>query len=202
MSRPSGGIRSSLALGAAALSIMCACTTFHTRYFQRIDTSEVRIGRFRLLPRLFAFEDEKSGSARVAKGVFTVTVRVEDTESAIEEYEWQAGQAVIDSLAETFLRDVTDEFVADSLKLHPIPDLGPSLKLIPDTTTCSPRRENFLTLRFGETAIPSSAEGLRVVLHVTHPGLPPTPDSVVFMMARVESEERGLMMFQDKVRGY
>ena len=202
MSRPSGRIKVSLVISAAALSMLCACSTFHTRYFQRIDNSEVRLGRFRLLPRIFAYQDEKTGSERVVKDVFTVTMRVEDAESAIDEYEWQAGQAAIDSLAEEFLTEVTDEFVVDSLTLHPIPLLSSSLQLIPDSANYSPRRENFLTLRFGETAIPSAAEGLRVVLHVTHPGLPPTADSVIFMMVRVESEDRGLMMFKDKVRGY
>ena len=202
MSRSCGRIKVLLAIGAALLTTVCACSTFHTRYFQRIDNSEVRLGRFRLLPRIFAYQDEKSGTARVVKGAFTVTMRVEDAESAIDEYEWQAGRAAIDSLAERFLREVTDEFVVDSLTLHPIPALSPSLKLIPDSANYSPRREDFLTLRFGETAIPSAAEGLRVVLHVTHPGLPPTADSVIFMMMRVESEDRGLMIFKDKAHGY
>jgi len=189
-------------LAAVVLSFLCVCSTFHTRYFQRIDTSEVRLGRFRLLPRIFAYQNEKSVSERVINGAFTVTFRVEDTTSRGDEYEWQTGQAAIDSLAERFLEDVTDEFVVDSLLIHPIPSQSPSLKLIADTANYAPRREDFLTLRFGETIIPPSAEGLRVVLHVTHPGLPPVADSVIFMMARVESEERGLMMFKDKAHGY
>lgn len=181
---------------------LCACSTFHTRYFQSLDASEVRLGRFRLAPRVFAYQDEKTGSERVAHGVFTVTVRVEDAASAIGNYEWQAGQAAIDSLATKFLQEVSNEFVVDSLVLHQIPGLRPPIILRPDSANYSPRRENFLTLRFGETEIMPAIEDLRVVLHVTRPGLPPVADSAVFMMVRVEREDRGLMMFKDNVHGY
>jgi len=191
-----------LAAGSLTLVSLCACSTFHTRYFQRLDSSEVRLGSLRLLPRIFAYENEKTGSSRVSRGVFTVTMRVEDAASAIGNYEWQTGQAAVDSLADKFLREVADEFVADSLVLHQIPGSRPPIVLRPDSTNHSPRREDFLTLRFGETEITPATEGLRVVLHLTRPGLPPVADSVVFMMARVEREDRGLMMFKDNVHGY
>ena len=191
-----------LAVVAVVLAGLGACSTFHSRYFQRIDTSEVRLGRFRVLPRIFAYQDEKAGSGRVVKGVFTVTVRVEDTVAQEGEYAWQPGQAATDSAADMFLQEWTDEFGVDSLALHPIPALSRSIILKHDVANYAPRREDYLTLRFGETAIPLAAEGLRVVLHVTRPGLPPRADSAVIMMMRVESEERGLMMFRDKVHGY
>ena len=190
------------AAGSLTLFSLCACSTFHTRYFQRLDSSEVRLGRFSLAPRIFAYQDEKSVSARVVKGVFTVTMRVEDAASEIGGYEWQAGRAEVDSLADKFLGEVADEFVADSLVLHQIPSSRPPIVLRPDSVNYSPRRENFLTLRFGETEIMPATEGLRVVLHVIRPGLPPVADSLVFMMVRVEREDRGLMMFKDKVHGY
>jgi len=202
MSRHCGLTSALLALSALILVCLCACSTFHTRYFQRLDSSEVRLGRFRVSPRIFAYQDEKSVSARVVKGVFTVTMRVEDASSAIGHYEWQEGQSAIDSLAEMFLREVTEEFAVDSLVLHQIPGSRPPIILRPDSVNFSPRRENFLTLHFGETAITPATEGLRVVLRVTRPGLPPVADSAVFMMVRVESEDRGLMMFKNDVQGY
>ena len=197
------GLTSAL-LGVSVLVLVtfCACSTFRTRYFQRLDSSEIRLGGFRLLPRVFAYQDEKSGSERVLKGVFTVTLRVEDAASAIGDYEWQLGQAATDSLAEKFLQDVTDEFVVDSLMLHQIPGHSPPLRMMPDLFNYAPRREDFLTLHFGEAEIPIFTEGLRVVLHVTRPGPSPVADSAIFMMTRVEREDRGLMMFKDNVHGY
>jgi hypothetical protein len=191
-----------LAVGTLVLLCLCACSTFYTRYFQRLDSSEIRLGGFRLSPRIFAYQEEKTGSPRVLKGVFTVTVRVEDAESAVGDYEWQAEQTVIDSLAEKFLQKVVGDFVVDSLVLHQIPGSRPPIILKPDSINYAPRRENFLTLRFGETEITSTTEGLRVVLHVTRPERPPVADSAVFMMVRVEREERGLMMLKNKVHGY
>jgi hypothetical protein len=190
--------------GAVALALvsLCACSTFHTRYFQRLDSSEIRLGGFRLLPRVFAYQDEKSGSERVLKGVFTVTMRVEDAASAIGDYEWQLGQAATDSLAEEFLQEVTDEFIVDSLMLHQIPGQDLPIRMMPDLFNYAPRREDFLTLHFGEAEIPILTEGLRVVLHVTLPGPLPVADSAIFMMTRVEREDRGLMMFKDNVHGY
>ncbi|MCX6835554.1 MAG: hypothetical protein NTW07_10565 [candidate division Zixibacteria bacterium] len=202
MTRRCGLTSALLALSALVLVGLCACSTFHTRYFERLDNSEVRLGRFCLAPRIFAFQSETSFSSRVVKGVFTVTMRVQDAESAVGDYDWKAGQDAVDSLAEKFYQKVTDEFVPESLILYQIPGSRPPIVLKPDSVNFSPRREDFLTFRFGETEIAPVVEGLRVVLHVIRPGLPPVADSAVFMMERVEREDRGLLKFNEKVKGY
>ncbi|MEW5794931.1 MAG: hypothetical protein AB1772_01095 [Candidatus Zixiibacteriota bacterium] len=201
-----------------------ACSVYRSRYFQRVDNEEVRLDSFRISPRIFAFKDEKAGSARAVKGTFTVTVRVEDALANPEDQLWQSGQAVIDSLADRFLDRVTAVFVVDSLVLHEIPstrieydsvgldevemhvlDDGPPfhrLLLQPDRRNYSPRRETFLTLKFGETVLGETTAAVRAVLHVTRPGSPHPADSAVFLMSRVDSEGKGLMMFRESVQGY
>jgi len=191
----------SLSAGLVLLGL-CGCSVYMTRYFEREDDNEIRLDQYRLRPRIFAFQEEKVSGPRVARGTFTVTIRLEDTASSIEEYEWRYGQKAIDSLADRFLQQVTDKFVVDSLVLNQSPGSDPPLVLFPERTNYSPRREDFLTLRFGETVVQRVTERLRAVLYVTRPGPPPTADSAVFPMRRYEVEDKGLLMFREHVHGY
>lgn len=197
-------VKADLVSAAVVLVLLslCGCSVYMSRYFERADTNEIRLDQYRLLPRIFAYQEEKTSSPRVSRGTFTVTIRVEDVASSIDEYEWRYGQYATDSLADRFLRQVEEKFVVDSLKLSQSPGSNASIKLLPDRTNYSPRREDFLTFRFGETVIPRETEALRVVLYVTRPGPSPILDSTVFPMRRVEIEDKGLIMFRENVHGY
>jgi len=134
-----------------------------------------------------------------------VSVRVEDAASQTTGVSWQSEQATIDSLADAFLDSVAAVFIVDSLVLHQTPDDNERILLSPDCDNFAPRREDYFTLRFGNVDIPLETARMRVVLHVTQPGSSESkaaPDSAVWLMERVESEFRGLMVFRNNVRGY
>jgi hypothetical protein len=74
--------------------------------------------------------------------------------------------------------------------------------LIPDHSNYSPRRDNYLTFKFGRVDFPRETVRLRAVLHFTRAGQSPSADSLLFQMWRVTLEERGLMMFKSNTQGY
>jgi len=181
------------------------CSYFHTMYFERMDRGEVRIDRFRLTPRIFAYQDLKCPGDTPEDRDFVVSIRVEDIRSHTINYTWQAEQVTIDSLADDFLREVSSVFIVDSLVFHQTPHADERILMFPDQANFSPRREDFFTLQFGYADIPLETTRLRVVLHVSRlgPSNPrPSPDSAVWLMNRVEIHDRGLNMFRDNMRGY
>jgi len=179
----SGQITVAAVVTALLMLLLSACT-YSSLYFVRIDTEETRLDGFRLKPRLFAFKEQKGAQQGLKKNRYSVTVRVEDAASKIDDDDWQMEPSVVDSLADRFLGRVTGVFVADSLVLHQIPAESGRILLIPDRVNYAPRREDYLTLKFGETDIPR-----------------PT-DTLVWLMERVEEEEQGLTVFRDNVEGY
>jgi len=181
---------------------MCSCITYRSSYFVPSNERPVFIDRFRLTPRVFAFKESRVTSERVIKGAYSITIRVQDSTTDLEHYEWRLTEQQTDSLADRFLQQVSAVFVVDSLLLHEIPGEPRPMVLLPDTKSYAPRRENFLTLKFGEITLPREAMRLRAVLHVTRPGLPLTADSAVFQLGRIELEDRGLLMFDNQTQGY
>lgn len=197
--------RAAVLLVALLLTASVGCSYYYNRYFERADLNEVRIDRFRLMPRIFAFQDKKGVYEQLKDYDFVVSVRVEDATSQTTGVSWQAEQATIDSLTDAFLDSVAAVFVVDSLVFHQTPDDNERILLSPDRDNFAPRREDYFTLRFGNVNIPLETVRMRVVLHVTRPGSSESetaPDSAVWAMERVESELRGLMAFRDNARGY
>jgi hypothetical protein len=192
----------SIILLIALLLGLSSCATYRSSYFTRSDNAPVIFAHLRLTPRIFAYKDARGLTDRVLKDAFIVTMRVQDSASHYEDYQWKQGQKAIDSLANRFLQKVSDAFVVDSLVLYETPSESAPIVLLPDKSNFSPRRDDYLTLKFGETTFQRSTVRLSAVLHVTRGGLSPTADSVVFQMWRVEIEERGLLMFSSGNQGY
>lgn len=190
---------------AVIIMIGAGCANFHTRYFARAEQSEVRLDRFRLSPRLFAFQEKKGLLEELKDHPFVVSIRLEDTQAPKSDVEWKDGQTVIDSLADVFLQTVRNVFVVDSLVFHQTPDNNDRIHLLPDRENFSPRRENFLTLKFDKVKIPLETTRIRAVLHVSRQAsasLGTGSDSAVWLMDRVDTLDRGMNMFRDQVRGY
>lgn len=197
--------RVALILLIVIIIVGAGCATFHTRYFARSEQSEVYIDRFRLTPRIFAFQEKKGLLEDLKDHPFAVSIRLEDTQVSKSDVKWRDGQAHIDSLADEFLRVVKSTFLVDSLVLHQTPDDNDRIHLLPDRDNFSPRRENFLTLKFNEVNIPLTTTRIRAVLHVNRQAsasLGTGPDSAVWLMDRVDTLERGIDMTRDQVRGY
>lgn len=190
------------ALMVALLIGIGSCTTYRSSYFLLPQGSKVYFEHFRLIPRIFAFKESKLASERVVKGTYSVTIRVQDSTTRTEDYQWELTKPKADSLADKFLQEVADVFVVDSLVLQETPPESAPIVLLPDRTNYAPRREDFLTLKFDDITFPRQTIRLRAVLHVTRPGLPPSADSVVFPMWRIEKEDRGLLMMNNQTQGY
>jgi hypothetical protein len=187
---------------AALIGLYLGACTYSSLYFVRVDTEETRLDRFRLLPRVFAYKEEKGTLEGLRGNRYSVTVRVDDPTTEIEEYDWRLDPSTVDSLADAFFDQVSDVFVADSLVLHPLPAASGRILLKPDRVNHAPRHQDYFTLKFGNTDIARQTETLRVVLHVTRAGSPALADSVVWLMHRVEKEGRGLAAFRENVEGY
>ena len=189
-------------LVAAFLFVLASCATYRSSYFVPADETPIFFDRFQLTPRIFAYKESGLNAPRVVKGAYSVTIRVQDSTSRLEGYEWQLTKAQLDTLSDGFLRRVTDDFRVDSLVLHETPTESEPIVLLPDRTNYSPRREDYLTLKFGEISVPREAVELRAVLHVTRPGVTPSADSVIFQLGRIELEDRGLPLLRNQTQGY
>ena len=192
-----------IALFAAALLIALAgCATFRSNYFTLSDDDTPSIDRFHLTPRIFAFKESRVSIGQALSAKHYVTLRVEDPTVKADDESWQQSRAQVDSLADNFLRKVNEVFAIDSLVLHETPSTREHPTLLPDKSNYSPRRENYLTYRFGQIDFPQETIRLRAVLHFTRAGESPSADSIVYQMWRVTLEERGLLMFKSNTQGY
>ena len=187
---------------AALLAGLAGCATFRSNYFTLTEDDATTIDRFRLTPRIFAFKEARVSYTQARAAKHFVTLRIEDPTIESNDESWRQSSEQISGLADGFLRTVTDIFVIDSLVLHETPGDGESRALLPDRSNYSPRRENYLTFRFGQIDFPATTVRLRAVLHFTRAGDPPAADSVVYQMWRVALEERGLLMFESHTQGY
>lgn len=184
-------------------TLASGCVTYHTRYFARTEHSDIRLEDYHLAARIVAYQSEKAHFATLNKLPFNVSIRVEQGDAERESRDWRQDRARVDSLAEAFLDRMATAFKVDSLVLHQTLATNTRIHLVPDTSSYSPRHGSFLTLRFGQVKIPRETSHLRAVLHVSKPGGSISmPDSVVWLLEKVETMEEGLLLARDKVRGY
>jgi hypothetical protein len=188
----------------ASLVMATGCTYYHSLYFERSNKTDVRIDRFRVTPRIFAYQDQKSSSKMLEPEPFSVTVRVEVLDYDGKPESWKAGQDVIDSVSDEFLAEAAEVFTVDSLVLHQIGPENEQFLLIHDRDNLSPRRENYFTLRFGNIDLPPTTKRLRTVLHYSrhHDSGETVQDSVFWVNNRVMKSRQGIKLGRDTVRGY
>ncbi len=190
------------AVMAALLVGLASCSTFRSSYFLPSNENPVFFDHYRLTPRIFAYRESRLNAPRVVRGTYSVTIRVQDSVADLEGYEWQMTDEQLKSLSDGFLKRITDDFLVDSLVMYETPGESQPMVLLPDRTNYAPRREDFLTFKFGEITFPRETIRLRAVLHVTRLGSPPSADSVVFQLNRIELEDRGLLMMSNQTQGY
>ena len=195
-------IVSVLLLSALAFGL-CSCGTFCSSYFQRPpDSQTVTIDVFASPRASSAARTPRTTPNASGRATFAVTAAGRQSERSYgDDYDWRQKPGAVDGLAKRFLRPVTDLFVPDSIVLHETPSEAPPVVLKLDTTNFSPRREDYLTFQVRRCLSSGPPFACAPCCTSREPGLPPTADSVVFQMWRVELEERGLLMFNERNPG-
>jgi len=193
-----------LVLSLVFVTLLSGCANFHSLYFVRADQRETMIDRFRVTPRIFAYQEKQTADTVGYFAPFSVTVRVEDVASDRELESWKVGQEVINSIADGFLARAREVFTVDSMALHQPPTDNERILLVPDPDNFSPRRDNFFTLRFGEFDLPHETWHLRAVMHYHYRDQSGrmVQDSVSWEADRVKTSRRGLKLGSSSVRGY
>ena len=191
--------------GLLILLVLGAGCTYRTLYFERpIASEDTYVDRYLIRPRVFSYKElEQHPTVPNLKG-FSVSIRIEDTEVVPSPEDWRQDTALIDSLADAFLAQVSSVFAVDSLVLHQMPGESERILLIHDGQGFSPRRDYYFTLQFGTIDIPSTTTWLRIVLHVsrTRAAESRVLDSVVWSMRKIEREAKGLKGMRDNIQGY
>ncbi len=197
-------IRHFFLLGLIPAVLLSGCGNFHSLYFVRSDRTETRIDRYRLTPRIFAYQEMQTTSKTAHLQPFAVTVRVDDVVSEPALESWRVGQDVINSASDGFLARAREVFVVDSFALHQVDTDNERLVLIPDSANFTPRRENYFTLRFGDIELPPETGRLRAVLHYARVDDADIPvgDSVVWTTDLVKTSRRGVRLGASTIRGY
>jgi hypothetical protein len=190
-----------LPLALAILFAAGGCATFHDLYFERTTPEDSYFDGYRLGLRIFAFQEKRVAAVAPDSSDFVVSVRIVSPDSDRDRGEWSEQAATVDSLAEAFLRSVRAAFAVDSLVFYQTPPGAEPIVLNHDRENFTPRRDDYLTLRFGRTEIPLETQQIRAVMYVTHSG-GDAVDSVVWPMQRVDKFERGISVFRSGIQGY
>ena len=190
-----------LPLALAILFAAGGCATFHDLYFERVAPDDAYLDGYRLGLRIFAFQEKRVKAVAPDSSDFVVSVRVISSDVSRDRGEWSEQAAIVDSLAEAFLQRVQATFAVDSLVFYQTPSAEKPIVLNHDRENFAPRRDDYLTLRFGRTEIPLETQQIRAVMYVTRP-VGNVADSVVWPMQRVDKFERGISVFRGDVQGY